>query len=106
LDCGGKRSATPLSRGRKLSIVRSRPARAKAVSPLRSATAVQDARAWVQAVGQFSRLQNLLNRSKTYWRVRKMASIKIKKNTGIEIGQFRYLNFKANEAVWRAKFFQ
>jgi len=43
LDCGGKRSATPLSNGRGLGVVRERIARAKAPSPLRSAGAVQDA---------------------------------------------------------------
>jgi hypothetical protein len=42
LDCGGKRSATPLSHARGLALVRTIFVRPKAVSPLRSATAVQD----------------------------------------------------------------
>jgi hypothetical protein len=44
LDRGGKRSATPLSCGRRFSKVRLRPARAKVVSPLRFATAIQNLR--------------------------------------------------------------
>jgi outer membrane protein assembly factor BamB len=43
LDCGGKRSATPLSHARGLSFFRLLLARPKAPSPLRSAGAVQDA---------------------------------------------------------------
>ena len=43
LDCGGKRSATPLSHARQLVLTRTRFARSKAVSRLRLATAVQDA---------------------------------------------------------------
>ena len=45
LDCGGKRSATPLSRAKVLGQGETfcAPRLSKAVSPLRSATAVQDA---------------------------------------------------------------
>ncbi len=43
LDCGRKRSATPLSPAQKSSLFRSQFACPKAVSPLRSATALQDA---------------------------------------------------------------
>ena len=43
LDCGGKRSATPLSHTPKPSAVRETIFRLKAVSPLRSLTALQDA---------------------------------------------------------------
>ena len=53
MDCGGKRSATPLSHGRKISVCSVDFVRAKALSPLppllcygvagRSASAVQDA---------------------------------------------------------------
>jgi hypothetical protein len=43
MDCGGKRSATPLSHARRFSVIRKFPVRPKAVSPLRSATALQDA---------------------------------------------------------------
>ena len=42
LDCGGKRSATPLSHGRGAANFFTRSVRSKAVSPLRSATALQD----------------------------------------------------------------
>ena len=42
LDCGGKRSATPLSSARQPKKNSTGFVRAKAVSPLRSATAVQD----------------------------------------------------------------
>ena len=42
LECGGKRSATPLSSARCARKISSGSVRAKAVSPLRSATAVQD----------------------------------------------------------------
>ena len=42
LDCGGKRSATPLSSERQPKNVSGGFVRAKAVSPLRSATALQD----------------------------------------------------------------
>jgi hypothetical protein len=44
LDCGGKRSATPLSRGKGGLSSEAIIVRAKAVSPLRFATAVQKAR--------------------------------------------------------------
>jgi hypothetical protein len=43
MDCGGKRSATPLSSGQRFSDAQSRPGRAKAPSPLRSARALHDA---------------------------------------------------------------
>lgn len=46
LDCDGKRSATPLSHEQKLSLIRAISARPKAVSPLRSATALHDAGAF------------------------------------------------------------
>ena len=46
LDCGGKRSATPLSHDQMFSSIRLFLARSKAVSPLRYATAVQDAGAF------------------------------------------------------------
>ena len=42
LDCGGKRSATPLSRARSEVSTPKSPARSKAPSPLRSAGAVQN----------------------------------------------------------------
>ena len=42
LDCGGKRSATPLSSARQPKNISTGFVRAKAVSPLRSATALQD----------------------------------------------------------------
>ena len=42
LDCGGKRSVTPLSSARCAREFSSGSVRAKAVSPLRSATALQD----------------------------------------------------------------
>ena len=42
LDCGGKRSATPLSSERQPKKISTGFVRAKAVSPLRSATALQD----------------------------------------------------------------
>jgi hypothetical protein len=42
MDCGGKRSATPLSSARTAFKETSRVARAKALSPLRSASAVQN----------------------------------------------------------------
>jgi hypothetical protein len=42
LDCGGKRSATPLSHERTITEPRPSPLRSKAVSPLRSATALQN----------------------------------------------------------------
>gem|GEM_PF-3872813 len=41
VDCGGKRSATPLSPARKAHELSEAPVRAKAPSPLRSAGAVQ-----------------------------------------------------------------
>ncbi len=43
LDCGGKRSATPLSPARNVSLIPTTFVRPKALSPLRSASAVQDA---------------------------------------------------------------
>jgi hypothetical protein len=43
LDCGGKRSATPLSQAHPTSEFPPRLVRSKAVSPLRSATALQNA---------------------------------------------------------------
>jgi hypothetical protein len=43
LDCGGKRSATPLSPARRFTLIRTVSIRLKAPSPLRSADAVQDA---------------------------------------------------------------
>jgi hypothetical protein len=43
MDCGGKRSATPLSCGQRSAKVRGSCVRAKAPSPLRFAGAVQDA---------------------------------------------------------------
>jgi hypothetical protein len=43
MDCGGKRSTTPLSSAREISVIRWCVARAKAPSPLRFAGAVQDA---------------------------------------------------------------
>ena len=42
LDCGGKRSTTPLSHERKIIVCRLVSVRPKALSPLRSASAVQD----------------------------------------------------------------
>jgi hypothetical protein len=47
LDCGGKRSATPLSHDQMFSSIRLLLARSKAVSPLRYATAIQDAGTFV-----------------------------------------------------------
>ena len=58
LDGGGKRSATPLWRGRRPDLVCLHSVRAKAPSPLRSAGAVQDAgarvagRAWSAATAE------------------------------------------------------
>jgi hypothetical protein len=43
MDCGGKRSATPLWCGRRLPVICFHSARAKALSPLRTASAVHDA---------------------------------------------------------------
>ena len=42
VDCGGKRSATPLSHERNISVCRQISVRLKALSPLRSASAVQE----------------------------------------------------------------
>ena len=42
MDCGRKRSATPLSHARKIIVCRLVSVRPKALSPLRSASAVQD----------------------------------------------------------------
>jgi hypothetical protein len=42
MDCGGKRSATPLSDGQRIPKIRLSHVRAKAPSPLRSAGAVHD----------------------------------------------------------------
>ena len=65
LDCGGKRSATPLSCAQPARINRKSPVRPKAVSPLRSATAVQNLAAVSCRIPK-TRPQNLLNRFRKF----------------------------------------